>query len=177
MRVCNQCKEEKSLDCFYNVKSFPLGKAYTCKPCSRTRSTEWNRGNKERKSKAGVKHYQDNKEKYMERAQNSTWKEDNRERVNETARLRDRGGSGAARVAKRRAAVLQRTPTWADHTKIKLIYKLCSAIGRLKGEAYHVDHRIPLQGTDVSGLHVADNLHIIKATDNLSKSNSYDSGY
>lgn len=43
----------------------------------------------------------------------------------------------------------------------------------ITGYAWHVDHVIPLNGKLVSGLHVWNNLAVIPATENMSKSNSY----
>lgn len=57
-------------------------------------------------------------------------------------------------------------PKWADVEAIKSIY-----INRPKG--YHVDHIIPLQGKNVSGLHVHNNLQYLSPTENISKGNKF----
>lgn len=72
-----------------------------------------------------------------------------------------------ARNAKRRAAKLQATPSWADSSKIKEIYKACP-------EGSHVDHEIPLTHPLVCGLHVHQNLRILSASENLSKGNKFE---
>lgn len=58
------------------------------------------------------------------------------------------------------------TPQWADLGAIKEIYAKCP-IG------YHVDHIIPLRGTNVCGLHVESNLQYLLAKDNIRKSNKF----
>jgi hypothetical protein len=73
---------------------------------------------------------------------------------------------GAASSAKRRAAILKRTPSWADQEAINFFYECCP-------KDCHVDHIIPLQGKKVSGLHVETNLQWLPAKNNLSKGNKW----
>ena len=69
------------------------------------------------------------------------------------------------RSSKKRALKLKAIPKWANLEKIKEIY-----LKRKQG--YHVDHIIPLQGKNVCGLHVENNLQCLKAKYNLSKGNN-----
>ena len=71
-----------------------------------------------------------------------------------------------ALVSKRRASKLQRTPAWADLEAIKQFYLNCP-------KGYHVDHIVPLQGVNVSGFHVLNNLQYLTAFENNSKGNKY----
>lgn len=69
--------------------------------------------------------------------------------------------------AKRRAALLQRTPPWANTQAIEYFYQQCP-------EGHHVDHIVPLRGKYVSGLHVLENLQYLTKEENLKKSNKYE---
>jgi len=71
-----------------------------------------------------------------------------------------------AAQAKRRAAKLQRTPAWADLKAIKQFYLNCP-------KGYQVDHIVPLQGVNVSGFHVLNNLQYLTGSENSSKGNRY----
>jgi 5-methylcytosine-specific restriction endonuclease McrA len=76
--------------------------------------------------------------------------------------------------AARRAAMLQAIPKWADKDAILLKYKERNCMNKLTGLPHHVDHIVPLQGKNICGLHVAENLRVILARDNLSKNNNWE---
>lgn len=65
-----------------------------------------------------------------------------------------------------KAAKLERIPKWADLNIIEDFYSKCP-------EGYEIDHIIPLQGINVSGLHVIDNLQYLTISDNREKSNKF----
>lgn len=63
-----------------------------------------------------------------------------------------------------RASKQQRTPPWVDRTALQEFYFN-------RPEGYHVDHIVPLNGTNVCGLHVPWNLQYLTPEENLKKSN------
>lgn len=76
---------------------------------------------------------------------------------------------------KRHAAKLNRTPLWLTDTQLNQIDIFYDAAKRLSDELglrMEVDHIIPLQGRDVSGLHVPWNLQVIPAVENRRKYNN-----
>ena len=82
-----------------------------------------------------------------------------------------------AAVARRKAARLQRTPKWLtpfDMLKIQCIYSIAAMLTRRNGEPWHVDHVIPLQGKNVSGLHVPSNLRVMRGEENVRKHNKFE---
>ncbi len=79
-----------------------------------------------------------------------------------------------AKNSKYRADKLQQTPSWVDEEQLWIIqefYDLAQLRTEVTGVLHHVDHILPLNGRDVSGLHVPENLQVIPWYDNLSKSN------
>ena len=71
-----------------------------------------------------------------------------------------------ATATTRKLSLINRTPPWANLKLIKQFYKECP-------KGYHVDHIIPLNGYNVCGLHVIDNLQYLTAEQNLSKGNKW----
>lgn len=95
--------------------------------------------------------YEENKD--ANHAQVYQWRKDNPGKVN-------------GWTANRRAGMKNRTPSWADLRAISLIYENCP-------EGHHVDHIYPLNGKDISGLHVENNLQYITISENCSKGNKW----
>ena len=65
---------------------------------------------------------------------------------------------------KRHAALKKAMPHWVDRKSIQNIYDECPV-------GMHVDHIVPLQGDNVSGLHVPWNLQYLSPFENVSKGN------
>lgn len=97
------------------------------------------------------KHIVDGKAKERAYAQTKRWKKANKEYYH-------------AYIAARRAHLKRATPPWADLKAIENFY-------RNRPPGYHVDHIIPLNGRDISGLHIIENLQYLPAIENLRKSN------
>ena len=100
------------------------------------------------------------------------WVAKNIERRREIARewARKNKAYVLATTTKRRAGRIHATPQWADAQAIKAIYQKAEQL-RALGLDVHVDHIFPLRGKQVCGLHVHNNLQILLASDNRSKSN------
>ena len=119
--------------------------------------------------------YKANKEYY--KAKNKAYLEANREKVyakkrewqknnpeNHKRYRENNRGIFTAIQAKRRARILQATPSWVNLEAIKEIYVCCP-------KGYHVDHIVPLKGKNVCGFHVENNLQYLKAKENMQKGN------
>lgn len=76
----------------------------------------------------------------------------------------------AAAEQKRKAMKLRAVPAWANMDIITTIYKIAGAY-RKAGFDVQVDHIVPLLSPLVCGLHTEQNLQLLWAHDNLTKSN------
>lgn len=124
----------------------------------RQRVKEYNSKNKEAHRKRSSEYYWDNKEKVAEYYKK--WRINNRDVI----RLHS---------AKYRASLLQASVEWADEEAINLIYKTANYLQEKTGIPMDVDHIVPLQGKNVCGLHVENNLRCVPRSLNASKGNRY----
>jgi hypothetical protein len=85
-------------------------------------------------------------------------------------------GKNNAKSAKYRARRLQATPKWLTKEQLKEMercYIDANELSWLSEGGLSVDHIIPLQGKNVSGLHVPWNLQILPGSLNCSKGNKF----
>lgn len=87
----------------------------------------------------------------------------NKERIVELRPLR------AAYYSKYRASKACRSPKWADHNAILVLYRTARRVSDCLGIPFHVDHIVPLHGRNVCGLHVENNLRLLPKRTNQSK--------
>lgn len=156
MKVCNVCREDKAPSEFHRRKASADGLCYTCKACANARAwlqyaADPDGANTRRRGAYAAHHAR-------ERAIRKAWAERNKSAV--------RAYFNAYRQWRN-----QRTPPWADLLLIRAVYTE-AARRRAAGENVHVDHIIPMRGRRVSGLHVANNLRVVEAKENLAKSNT-----
>jgi hypothetical protein len=120
------------------------------------------------------------KEKLVAKFRSAEWRKNNLghegSKIAKRAYKKNNPGKVLADTVKRRAAKLQRTPSWLtsdDHWIMEQAYELASMRTKLFGFSWHVDHIIPLQGKLASGFHTPYNLQVIPAAENISKSNKF----
>ena len=159
MKTCSKCKIEKPLSSFNKDKCQPGGFKYACRDCTKKEFKTFYDKNVERMQKKARDYREENIEKRKEYEKEYIKK--NRGKKNLWTRTREANKN-------------KRTPAWADFKLIKAYYDVCAFFNEVNGYTkYHVDHAIPLQGKNVSGLHVHTNLQIILAEDNIKKGNRY----
>ena len=158
-KTCTKCGKTKPVSLYYKDKQKPDGLEKRCKQCrSATQSS----------------YYKENKDVINER--NRVWQKANPQRFLSTQREYQREvykRIGNVRRSTSRAKIKKRTPAWADMSEIAKVYSKAKQLTEQSGIQYHVDHIIPLNGELVSGLHIATNLQVITAEQNLMKSNDY----
>jgi hypothetical protein len=120
-------------------------------------------------------------EKAVARLRSAEWREKNPNHEGvKAAKARYKAanpGKVRADTVKRRAAKIHRTPAWLTVDDLWLIeqaYELAALRTKLFGFSWHVDHILPLQGKQVSGLHVPANLQVIPWVDNVRKANRFE---
>jgi len=130
-------------------------------------SSNWNKKNKEKMLEATNRYLQKVKDdpdyKAKKAAITRDWAKNNPEKAAELS-------------ARKRCSKLKRMPSWLSSeqkAKIRSFYKVAQMMSSAFSVDYHVDHIVPLRGKLVSGLHVPWNLRVIKAEENMGKSNKF----
>ena len=119
--------------------------------------------------------------KELKRVYDNEYRKINKDRLKEYSKLYVKNNRDKLNAIARNYQIkkMNALPIWASLGAIKEMYTDCVSINiaaKLAGctEKFVVDHIIPLQGKNVSGLHIHTNLQIITATENLKKSNKYE---
>lgn len=167
MKVCNRCAVSKPLDAFYKKKGSRDGLFWWCRDCH--------------KAYVKAKYHdlaRDENYRSAERARIRAYHQANPEKV-KGWNARYLAANRPRLNAKSKAYVLsreRRTPQWLtaeDFWVLEEAYALAALRTKLFGFRWDVDHIIPLHGALVSGLHVPQNVQVIPASLNQSKSNRY----
>lgn len=191
-KICSSCNEELLLDSFHKQKSGKYGVTSTCKQCKKNYHKTWYENNREFRLEETKQYNKDNKDIVKERSK--IFREKNKERLNEESRQRYRKNkhkkkdyarnyylsNQAAynyRTIKRKMLLIQATPTWArtelEDFAISEMYDKAKRLEEITGNSFHVDHIVPINSNIVCGLHCLENLQLLLASENLSKSNRY----
>jgi hypothetical protein len=191
VKRCAKCRLFKELDRFSKKKSHKDGLGSYCKKCDKINNAVYYRANPDKVNAINENWKKKNPEKV--KAYKAAWQSANPEKMKAAIAIwqkanpnRVKANSSAyskanpekrnAFQAKRRAAKLQRTPGWLtkEHFKqIEQFYIEAKKLTLLKKESFEVDHIVPLQGKNVSGLHVPWNLQILTHQKHKHKGNKF----
>lgn len=150
MKVCKKCQINRELTEYHKNKSSKDGYYSVCKVCKRIKNNKYKELNRE-----------------AERIRNKNWYLDNKRHKHDYYKIYYSLNKHLFHAAYiRRLNHIKKATLSGYKQEIDIIYK-----DRPKG--HHVDHIVPLQGKEVSGLHVPWNLQYLPAKENLSKGNKY----
>lgn len=201
MKKCSSCKEIKEFSKFRPRKDSKDGFRGQCIECFSKVVKAYIKSTKDEKRKYDLKYRKDNalhisktQKKYHENNRktilqkkkeyrlknlnkisetNREYRENNKELIANKKKEYAKNNKHIINAisARRRSSKLQATPSWSEIKKIKEVYKNAQKFSKLLGVKMVVDHVIPLQGENVSGLHVWMNLQLLEASINTAKSN------
>lgn len=190
-RTCGNCKKTFPATFeFFHKKAKNKDGSYmlqvNCKKCSNIMSRKYYKENRvkclenkkdyyKRNESKIIKYRKKYREKNLEKikAKSREYYKENRAKClkNKKEYNKKNREERTALNAKRRANKYNATPKWSEKSKIRKLYKKAKWLSKLTGLTYHVDHVIPLQGKNVCGLHVWNNLQILEESLNCKKGN------
>lgn len=141
-----------------------------CKECIKLRDRERYRNGSKREYM--LNRYYSNPKKQINYANNWNKKNPDRHLKNQLSYQKRNPDKSYAIQKKYEEAKALRTPKWltkGDFIEIKWAYSLARQMSKETGIKYEVDHIIPLQGKNISGLHCPQNIQIITKSENSRK--------
>lgn len=168
-KQCSKCLTLKDIAEFNKAKKYKGGIYSRCRDCCKLYYQE----NKEiAKAQRKVRYYK-NQDRAKKESRN--WYHSNKERAAESRKkwLENNRGKANAIKKKYKLAKLSAMPSWLTELDELIINEYYERAAKMSNDLikFHVDHIVPLQGTNVSGLHVPWNLQVLEASKNISKSN------
>ena len=145
----------------------------TCVVCLAESKSRYYAENPEKRKQHNAIYYSKNAD-YI-KSLNADWRTENADEMRAIRRSYYERNKGiyVSRSRARRAHIQQATPPWANMAAIGVIYCEARRLAEQTGVPHDVDHIIPLRGANVCGLHVAENLRVLTATENRGKGNKH----
>ena len=163
-KKCIRCGEEKTLEEFSIHKKMKAGRLNKCKPCC----VECTREHRAKKPKAELQEMRRVEyEKQLEKG--------NRTRERSLSEIREQHDPLTKKTIALRHFHTNRArgpaPTELDDFVFREAVRLSQARNEATGIRWEIDHVIPINGPQVSGLHNAFNMQVVPRSWNSSKSN------
>lgn len=179
-KFCSHCKTEKPVSDFHKDRRAATGYQVYCKMCKAEMQrnspnrkavvTKYREANKEICNARSVATQKKYREKYNKKM--ADWVQKNHAHVLEVRRKNYAANSSREieRVRRRQGRIRGQQQLTAGHqAEIDGMYMFCQIF-----KGFEVDHKIPLNGKKVSGLHVPENLQVLPIRENRSKGNRFD---
>ena len=182
VKKCSKCGISKKISEFYSTTLNRDGIFSHCKICHFNYCKAWKNRNHRKVLDYSRKSYILHPERSMgwhlknpdrSKENRAKWKKNNpKKRKEQEIRYRARHPDKLnAKYMRRYASKISAAPKWRNDFFIAEAYALAILRTKMFGFDWHVDHIVPLQSKTVCGLHVENNLQVIPAFHNISKSN------
>ncbi len=169
---CAMCKQRLPMESFYQSPSRSTGVSSRCISCAKKERAMWWAENKDKPDVRAADRARSLKYVRLHPETGVLWRQQNRKHLNRYANEWRRTSSYVGR-RKGDSRTIRVTPDWANRFFIGEIYALARLRTKLMGVPWEVDHIIPLNGVEVCGLHVENNLRVVPRVINRAKRNNF----